>query len=445
MAIDYKALTDLLNPKEEERLFSPMTPTQDQLMTPANPTPEQLASIMEQQAPEPEVKTPAQPVVKQSAPKKEAVSSAEDKNLPPFPEAPMSKSEALIAEYNKLLGKGEQDLAEARKRDRMLKVGGALGDALATYLNAQGQMNVKAPGVQVQQGAGLGEIASMFATAPEIASDVATRREAMMKQYAELAKGERAQARLTSEESRAKTADLRARELAQMQIEGNLKAAGIRASGKGELTPYQEMMQETKKNEAIDKKTQKLQADLQSSQNVATTVDSIEQELGFNLDDIDSTGKIKGKSIDIPGVSIPGIGRTTFYSTGARDLDSTMSKLFNVELKNRSGVAVTPPELQNLKKEFNEGKFNTEEEKLKAMKRFKEGLKKAFANIEAGYPKEVVSEYQDRGGFTSNRFSGTSESVQKSEKDKETQDYADKYFKGDYDKASRFLKNREGI
>jgi hypothetical protein len=117
-----------------------MTPTQDQLMTPANPTPEQLASIMEQQAPEPEVKTSAQPVVKQSTPKKEDVSSAEDKNLPPSPEAPMSKSEALIAEYNKLLGKGEQDLAEARKRDRMLKVGGALGDALATYLNAQGQM-----------------------------------------------------------------------------------------------------------------------------------------------------------------------------------------------------------------------------------------------------------------------------------------------------------------
>lgn len=434
MAIDYKALTDLFNPKEEEKLFSPMTPTQDQLMTPANPTPEQLASIMEQQAPEPEVKTPAQPVVKQNAPKKEDVSSAKDKNLPPSPEAPMSKSEALIAEYNKLLGKGEQDLAEARKRDRMLKVGGALGDALATYLNAQGQMNVKAPGVQVQQGAGLGEIASMFATAPEIASDVATKREAMMKQYAELAKGERAKEK---GDSAAKIAEERNKTI--------LEAAGIRASGKGELTPYQEMMQETKKNEAIDKKTQKLQADLQSSQNVATTIDSIEQELGFNLDDIDSTGKIKGKSIDIPGVSIPGIGRTTFYSTGARDLDSTMSKLFNVELKNRSGVAVTPPELQNLKKEFNEGKFNTEEEKLKAMKRFKEGLKKAFANIEAGYPKEVVSEYQDRGGFTSNRFSGTSESVQKSEKDKETQNYADKYFKGDYDKASRFLKNREGI
>jgi hypothetical protein len=115
-------------------------------------------------------------------------------------ETPMSKSEALLAEYQKMLSKDQESLEEARKSDRMLKVGGALGDALATYLNAQSQMNVKAPGVQVQQGAGLGKIADMFATAPEITSDVATKREALMKQYAELAKGERSQAAVTSKE-----------------------------------------------------------------------------------------------------------------------------------------------------------------------------------------------------------------------------------------------------
>jgi hypothetical protein len=185
MAIDYKALTDLLNPKEDEQMFSPMNPTRDQLMTPVNPTPEQLASIMEQQAPEPEALV--QPVVRQAAPKKD-VSLTQDNNLPPAPPE-MSKSEALIAEYNKLLGKGEQDLAEARKRDRNLKVGGALGDALATYLNAQSQMNVKAPGVQVQQGAGLGKIADMFATAPEIQSDIAQRRQDLLAQYKLLAMG----------------------------------------------------------------------------------------------------------------------------------------------------------------------------------------------------------------------------------------------------------------
>jgi hypothetical protein len=106
---------------------------------------------------------------------------------PDLPEVPMSRSEALLAEYQKMLGKDQQSLEDARSSDRMLKVGGSIGDALATYLNAKSQMNVKAPGVQVQQGAGLGKIADMFATAPEIQSDVAQRRQALMDQYKQLA------------------------------------------------------------------------------------------------------------------------------------------------------------------------------------------------------------------------------------------------------------------
>jgi hypothetical protein len=170
-------------------------------------TPEELADLPQQAS---EFQTPVQPVIKQNPPKRQDFSgnpfmegvdfdaamaklpkedsSVLNKNIPPA-EPPMSKSEALIAEYNKLLGKGESDLAEARKRDRMLKIGGSIGDALATYLNAQSQMNVKAPGVQVQQGAGLGKVADMFATSPEIASDIATRRQDLLAQYKLLAMG----------------------------------------------------------------------------------------------------------------------------------------------------------------------------------------------------------------------------------------------------------------
>jgi hypothetical protein len=190
MATDYQALLDMLNPKKEE----------EQLFSPVNPTPEQLASIQEQQAmqqPEPVVEIPAQPVVKAApaAPKQDQPKAPTQDDLPkpPAGDTPLSKSEALIAEYNKMLGRDQEALVEARKTDRMLKVGGALGDALATYLNAKSQMNVKAPGVQVQQGAGLDKVAEMFATAPEIASDVAQRRQDLLKQYVEMARGERAQ------------------------------------------------------------------------------------------------------------------------------------------------------------------------------------------------------------------------------------------------------------
>ena len=268
---NYQSLIDLLNPKKEEQLFSPINPTSDQLSTPVNPTPEQLASIVEQQqTPQTEIQAPVQPVVKQASPKKQEALD-QDKNQPPA-ESPMSKSEALIAEYNKLLGKGEADLGEARKRDRMLKIGGSIGDALATYLNAQSQMNVKAPGVQVQQGAGLGKVADMFATSPEIASDIAQKREAMMKQYGELAKGERAQARLTSEESIAKDRMTQQERLAKLENDAMLKAAGIRASGKGELTPYQELMQG-------ERQLQKQEKDLKSLKEIETRKRTIKDNI----------------------------------------------------------------------------------------------------------------------------------------------------------------------
>jgi hypothetical protein len=86
----------------------------------------------------------------------------------------------------------------------------------------------------------------MFATAPEIASDLAAKREEMIKQYAELAKGERSQARLSSEEKRANERMAQQERLAKAENEAMLKAAGIKASRKGEITPYQEMMREDK-------------------------------------------------------------------------------------------------------------------------------------------------------------------------------------------------------
>jgi predicted component of type VI protein secretion system len=41
-------------------------------------------------------------------------------------ETPLTKSEQLIAEYQKMLGRDQEELSSSRQRDRMLKVGGAL-------------------------------------------------------------------------------------------------------------------------------------------------------------------------------------------------------------------------------------------------------------------------------------------------------------------------------
>jgi hypothetical protein len=102
----------------------------------------------------------------------------------------LTPQERMMAEYRAMQDADRKALEEARSSDRNLKMGGAIGDALATYLNARGQMNVKAPGVQVQQGAGLGKIADMFATAPDIASDAKSRQENLLAQYKLLHSGE---------------------------------------------------------------------------------------------------------------------------------------------------------------------------------------------------------------------------------------------------------------
>jgi hypothetical protein len=192
MATDYQALLDMLKPKEEEQLMS-LPPQANELAEIPAAQPEPKAPMIPDNTPQEQVfSTPQLADVLPPKPEQPQVPMMAEADIPEAPQMPMSRSEALLEEYRKMMDKGEGDLKSARKRDRMLKAGGAIGDALATVLNARSQMNVKAPGVQVQQGAGLGKIADMFATAPEVASDVKARREDLLKQYAELARGERA-------------------------------------------------------------------------------------------------------------------------------------------------------------------------------------------------------------------------------------------------------------
>jgi hypothetical protein len=188
MQNNYQALLDILKPKEEDQLMSmegsqaPMSidatvPPQSELVepiVPENAPQEQMSKITNV----PTQTQPAQPPMNGQA---DTGNVDLDKKL-----SPLERYQALMDQYR---GEDQARLEEARSRDRMLKVGGSIGDALATYLNAQGQKNVKAPGVQVQQGAGLGKVADMFATAPEIQSDIAQRRQDLLAQYKLLAMG----------------------------------------------------------------------------------------------------------------------------------------------------------------------------------------------------------------------------------------------------------------
>lgn len=136
----------------------------------------------------------------------------------------MTRAEQLWQEYSKLMGEDRKALAEARNRDRMLKLGAAAGDALATIVNARNQMNVAAPGVQVQQGAGLARIADIAARAPEIQSDLSERRADLLAQYRALAEGD--------------SRDLQRRRIAA--YERQVENAGKKAEGQTEAPSFEE-------------------------------------------------------------------------------------------------------------------------------------------------------------------------------------------------------------
>jgi hypothetical protein len=191
------------------------------------------------------------------------------------------------------------------------------------------------------------------------------------------------------------------------------------ASGKGELSHSQQLAMwrlEDQRNDRKEKAVGKLAENLGSSQEVGAALAAVENKLGFNLDDWDTEtqqaavmgddGKPTLKGVDLPGVSIPLIGRVSAHSGKARELESSVAKVFNTELKTRSGAAVTSPELERLKIEFGSGKYNTEAEMIGALKEYKAAARIAMQNIERGAPQEALAEYQERGGMTSAALQG---------------------------------------
>jgi hypothetical protein len=185
--------------------------------------------------------------------------------------------------------------------------------------------------------------------------------------------------------------------------------------GEKELSPAALEAKQRSFNASVEKYSEKTEP----LNRIFNAVGSVEKELGFNLDDYDprtdtvvdrKAGAI-ANTPDLPGTSLPLIGRVSFYNKDARTLQSTMAKVFNVELKDRSGAAVTSNELERLRDEFETGKFNTEADMLAALKRYKAAASDLLNSVEAPYRgivdiegKNVVDRLDQYGGFTSRRF-----------------------------------------
>lgn len=163
----------------------------------------------------------------------------------------------------------------------------------------------------------------------------------------------------------------------------------------------------TKAPPPIEQTVEKLGKDLQSGQESLAAISAVEGQLGFKLEEFDpKTGTVGGKPVDLPGISVPVVGRISGYDTEARTLQSRAAKVFNTELKDRSGAAVTDSELERLKTEFAAGKYNTEEELIGALRDYKAAAIRAMKNQEARYSPAALEAYEKQGGATSKAASG---------------------------------------
>jgi hypothetical protein len=164
---------------------------------------------------------------------------------------------------------------------------------------------------------------------------------------------------------------------------------------------------EMRRDVEMERKIEKLQGKTQSFAELNAAIRNFEGKLPGKLSDLNAEGSKltkDGKAVDLPGVSLPGLGRVGIYSTDARQLETAMASIFNKELKDRSGAAVTTAEMERLKGEFASGKFNTEAEMIQAVKDYEKMAAVALANAEAGFKPEVLEEYASRGGVTSQQL-----------------------------------------
>lgn len=144
----------------------------------------------------------------------------------------------------------------------------------------------------------------------------------------------------------------------------------------------------------FDTQTQKLSKALEGHVEAQQNYEHLNKVLskyGSTLENFDP------KTANIPGISLPLIGRVG-AGEDFGELKSAVGAILNQKLFDRSGKAVTEKEMEQMKEDFNMGKFNTEEQLVNAARRFKVIEEKLKNNVVAGFSPEVVSTFKSRGG-----------------------------------------------
>ena len=118
-----------------------------------------------------------------------------------------------------------------------------------------------------------------------------------------------------------------------------------------------------------------------------------------SLNTVQEVADILSQEGNIEGIGpIEGKISSIFLGEKGKLNRAVFAKLFNITLLDRSGVAVTEPELDRLKDEFNAGGFKTDNDYRNAFNVFKRILNKTIKQGVASYDSKAFNQWVDNGG-----------------------------------------------
>lgn len=102
---------------------------------------------------------------------------------------------------------------------------------------------------------------------------------------------------------------------------------------------------------------------------------------------------------DVPGYGrMAGLVPDMLVPSGSKmeRVRSLVQRLANIQLKDRSGAAVTNPEFDRFKREFGTGTFMPDSRLLEGLKNYRDALKALHGGFESGLPGNVLQRYKGR-------------------------------------------------
>lgn len=163
------------------------------------------------------------------------------------------------------------------------------------------------------------------------------------------------------------------------------------------------------KNEAkIEKEANRLVTNQPySEQNAALeALKTAENKIGSFINDpnfsFETFNKNKFKK-DIPGVSVPGMGRVTWYSSNARELNTAFQNVLNQAIRAFAGKAVTKNELERIKAQYEAGEFANEKDFLQAFSDTRKAVRKGLIRTEQGFNPKALDLLEERGATIQSR------------------------------------------